>query len=293
MISYGLWQRELGGDPGVIGHELTVDDHRLRIVGVAPRDFNGVARIQAIGLWLPVNLLPTLTFAPQNWATSNLRMFFPVARLKPGVDPALVARRATTVQRALERTVPNGDTTIAVELRSIFPSRAPELSPEARVASMLGAVSVFVFIIACFNAANLMLARAVRREREIAIRVALGVSRGRLVRQLIIDSLLLSTLGALVAIAIAAGGASIMRSVLLQGVAWSGNLLDARTLGFIAVTALVAALLTCVFPALLSFVASTSIRRLPARRRDSQDGHIERASSRCSSSAKRPSQRCC
>jgi predicted permease len=253
VISYGLWQRELGGEPGAIGRELTVDDQRLTIIGVAPRDFNGVegVALEPFDLWLPITLSPKFTFALPNWQTSRQRSVFPIARLNPGVDPSLVAQRATTVQRALERTLPKGDTTIAIELRSILPSRAPALSPEARIASMLGAVSLIVLIIACFNAANLMLARAVRREREIAIRVALGVSRRRLVRQLMIDSLLLSALGAVVAIAIAAGGAVTMRRVLLNGVLWSGNLVDARTLAFIAVAALVAALLTCVFPALL------------------------------------------
>jgi predicted permease len=253
VISYGLWQREFGADPGVIGRVFTADDQRLLIVGVMPRDFNGVEPVElgAFDLWLPISLSPRLTFGPANWQTSRVRSVFPVARLKPGVATSLVAQRATTVQRAIERLVPNGDTTIAYEPQSILPWRAPAFSPVARIASMLGAVSLFVLVIACFNAANLMLARAIRREREIAVRVALGVSRRRLIRQLAIDSLLLSMLGGLVAIVLAAGGAFIMRRVLLQGVLWNGNLIDARTLGFILVTAFVASLLTCVFPALL------------------------------------------
>jgi predicted permease len=250
VISYGLWQRELGGDTRAIGREITIDDQRLRIIGVAPRDFNGVVA-EPIDLWLPVDLAPKLTFIPANWRTSVVPVFFPVVRLKPGGRATLVAQRATTLQRSLERARPRGDTTIVLELQSVLPSRAPVLSPEARIASLLGAVSLLVLVIACSNAANLMLARAIRREREIAIRVALGVSRRRLLRQLLIDSLVLSALGAVVSVAIAAGGASIMRRVLLQGVAWSGHLVDARTLAFIAIAALVAALLTCVFPAVL------------------------------------------
>jgi len=253
VISYGLWQHEFGGDRGVIGRAVNVDDQRLLIVGVTPRDFNGVEPVElgAFDIWLPIALGSKLTDGPANWQTSRVRNLFPVARVKPGVATSLLAERATAVQRALERTVPNGDTTIAFELRSILPSRAPTLSPTERIASMLGAVSLFVLVIACFNAANLMLARAVRREREIAIRVALGVSRRRLLRQLMLDSLLLSMLGGLVAIAVAAVGAFVMRGVLLQGVLWSGTLVDARTLGFIVATAFVASLLTCAFPALL------------------------------------------
>ncbi len=250
VIGYNLWQREFGGDGGVIGRELVVGDQRLRIIGVASRDFNGV-EIEPLDLWLPITLAPKLTFAPQNWATTMQPWLFPVVRLEPGVDPAVVAQRATTLQRALQHALPRGDTTIVTELRSILPSRAPELSPEAKIASLLGAVSLLVLVVACFNAANLMLSRAVRREREIAIRVALGASRRRLIRQLLIDSLLLSALGGIAAIAVAAGGSAIMRRVLLQGLVWSGGLVDLRTLGFIAVTAVGAALLTSVFPALL------------------------------------------
>ncbi len=250
VISYGLWQREFGGDRNVIGRDLIIGEQRLRIVGVAARDFNSVG-IAPLDLWLPITLATKLTFVLPQWSTGVQRWVFPIARLRPGVNPALVAQRATTLRRALERTLPRGDTTTAIELQSILPSRAPVLSPEAKIAALLGAVSLLVLIVACFNAANLMLARAVRREREIAIRVALGVSRRRLVRQLVIDSLLLSTLGAVAAIGIAALGGSIMRGVLLQGFVWSGSLVDARTLGFIGVTAVIAALLTCVFPTLL------------------------------------------
>ncbi len=275
VISYGLWQREYGGAPGVLSRELVVDDQRLRIIGVAPQDFNGLAR-DPCDFWLPNALMPRLTFAAPDWRTSAARISFPVARLAPSVDPLLVQRRATAIARSLERARPHGDTTATVELRSILPWRAPELLPEARVASMLGAVSLFVLVIACFNSANLMLARAIRREREIAIRVALGVSRSRLARQLVIDALLLSMLGAVFAVAIAAGGALVMRRVLLQGIVWSGNLVDGRTLGFIAVAGVVSALLTSTFPALL-LLRRLDIRTALANGSARQAGRSQRA----------------
>jgi predicted permease len=199
-------------------------------------------------MWLPLPLASRLTFFGSAWNTGAVWLF-PIARLSPGVDPTKIENQMTAFRRSMERDRPRGDTTITLEIHSILPSRARSLSPEAKIAALLGGVSLLVLLVACTNAANLMLARAVRREREIAIRVALGVSRWRLIRQLIVDALLLSTLGAVAAIGIAALGSAIMRRVLLQGLVWDGSLVDARTIAFIAIATLVAALLTSVIPA--------------------------------------------
>src|SRR6185503_9846539 len=138
-----------------------------------------------------------------------------------------------------------------VELRSVLPSRATKLTPEAKVASMLGAVAVLVLLIACSNAANLMLARAVRRRREIGVRMALGGSQRRIATALVTDAIFLAALGGIAAMVVAAIGSAFMRSVLLQGYAWVGPLVDTRTVIFIVVAVIIAGVMTGVVPAVL------------------------------------------
>jgi predicted permease len=249
VIGFGLWQQRFASDRAVIGRELIVGSVRVRIVGVAPEGFNGVGT-RPLDLWLPLTLASGLLpgVAPQ-WANGGGNWLSPIARVAPAVDPRQIASRATALRRAENAARGNADTTVAVELHSILPSRADAFSPEVKVASLLGAVSLLVLLIACSNAANLMLARAIRRRREIGIRIALGVSRGRLIAQFLAESMVLSTLGGIAAFFVTAAGSALMRRVLLEGFAWSGGLIDARTAGFIACAAVVAGLLTGLAPA--------------------------------------------
>ena len=225
VLGFGLWQRQFAGDPAVVGRDLIVSTTRLRIIGVAPRGFNGALN-RPLDLWLPVTLASTLLPpGPQwPWATGDNAWLQPVARIAPGVDSRLVASRATTLLRAAAAEHATRDTAISVELRSVIPSRAVAyLRPKRRSRSLLGAVALVVLLIACSNAANLMLARAVRRRREIAIRLALGVSRRRLAASLLTDAMLLATLGGVAAVAVAATGGAVMRDVLLDGIVWDGS----------------------------------------------------------------------
>jgi predicted permease len=253
VISFRLWQRQFDGDPSVVGRELVVSTTRVRIVGVAPEDFNGVGT-RPLDVWLPVTLAGRLLPSSGTqwpWATADARWLLAVARLAPQVDPRQVATRAAMLLRIAASERATRDTSTAVELRSILPSHAASFSPEAKIASLLGAVSVLVLLIACSNATNLMLARAIRRQREIGIRMALGISRRRLVASLLVDAMLLSTLGGIGAILVAAAGGALMRDVLLEGFVWNGGLIDGRTLAFIGCAAGLAGLFTGLVPALV------------------------------------------
>jgi predicted permease len=255
VISFGLWQRQFDGDPSIIGRELIVSSSHVRIIGVAPRGFNGVGS-RPVDLWLPVTLAVGLlpSVGPQwPWATADNAWLIAIARIAPDVDPHQVATRATALLRGAALEHATRDTAAVVELRSVLPARAETFSPEAKIASLLAAVSLLVLLIACSNATNLMLARAIRRRREIGIRLALGVSRGRLVAGLLTDAMLLAALGGVAAILVAACGAALMRDVLLDGFVWNGSLIDGRTIAFIAGAALAAGLFTGIVPALVLF----------------------------------------
>ncbi|MEP6491718.1 MAG: ADOP family duplicated permease [bacterium] len=254
VIGFRLWQRQFDGDPSVVGRELIISSERVRIIGVAPEGFNGVGT-RPLDLWLPVTRYAGLFpgGGPQwAWGTdNNASWLVAIARVAPHGDSRQVATRATTLLRSAAIEHATRDTSTSVELRSILPSRAKTFSPEAKIAWLLGAVSTLVLLIACSNATNLMLARAVRRRREIGIRMALGVSRLRLVAGLLVDATLLSTLGGIAAIVVAIAGSALMRDVLLEGFVWSDGLVDGRTIAFIACTAALAGLVTGSVPALV------------------------------------------
>jgi predicted permease len=276
VIGYGLWQQRFDGDSSIIGRELRVSSERVRIVGVAPDGFNSIGSV-ALDLWLPLTMAPRLlSYAGPTIETTRGRWLLAVTRPTSGVDPRQVASRATALLRSAEAEHDGRDAPLAVELRSILPWRAEALSPEARVATLLGAVSVVVLLIACSNVANLMLARAVRRRREIAIRLALGVSRARLVSQSLIDSMLLATLGGVAAAAVAAAGCALMRGVLLEGLVWDGGLIDARTAAFIAAVVVFAGFVTGLVPAVSRTGRRAEVSRAIGEGRDAGGVHRHR-----------------
>lgn len=251
VIGYELWQRQFGGDRSIIGREVRVGAERLRVIGVAPDGFNGVS-ILPIDLWVPVTLAPKVSFIGAEWATSNDDIWlFSFVRMPPSIAGAQIASRATAAFRTVPRRRASDSLPGSVELRSVLPSRATKLTAEAKVASMLGAVAVLVLLIACSNAANLMLARAVRRRREIGVRMALGGSHRRIAAQLVTDAIFLAALGGVAAMVVAGIGSAFMRSVLLQGFAWASPLVDARTVMFIAGAVIIAGVMTGIVPALL------------------------------------------
>lgn len=273
VIGYRLWQTRFGGNDSVIGREIRVGTDRVRIVGVAPDGFNGVG-LKPIDVWMPVTKAASL-FVSSSWATdANFSWLFTFTRIPLGSSPEQIAARATTGFLALTDRGASGTLTNGVELHSILPSRATKLSPEAKVASMLGAVSVLVLLIACSNVANLMLARAVQRRRELGVRLALGGTALRVASQLITDSLVLAAFGGLAAIAVAALGNALMRGILLAGYAWNGPLVDGRTLAFIASAAVVAGMLSGCVPAL--FLRRFDLRDAIAEGRQSGGVHRQR-----------------
>jgi predicted permease len=256
VISYKLWEREFGRSPGVVGKVLVINSVPVTVVGVAPRRFRGERVLFTPDLWLPMSLQPGLSGA--NWlkATGGSFNFLDVlVTLRPGVSMAhaqaalaplyqqLVAQQSGAARE------PGQDRLLLVSGRHgiTLPQIQDALVEPLRVLMWM---VVAVLAIACCNLANLLLARGAARTHEIGVRLAMGAGRTRLVRQLFTESLLLSALGTLLALALESWGTSLLVAWLAEEDLEIGSTLDWHVLGFVAAVSLAATCLFGVAPAL-------------------------------------------
>jgi putative ABC transport system permease protein len=199
LLSHGLWQRRFGGDPAILGKNAIVDGNSLTIVGIMPRDFRLLDTPSE--LWIPYRL------DAKELSQRGFRTLRVIGHLKSGVSQEQAAAEMRSIAGRIEQQ--NADTNAGYSTK-IVPLRdqlVGDIGPT--LWTLLGAV-VFVLLIACANVANLLLARAGTREKEIALRTALGANPSRLVRQLLTESVLLGLAGGLVGLALAAWGVSLL-----------------------------------------------------------------------------------
>jgi putative ABC transport system permease protein len=241
VLGRGLWMRRFGGDRNIVGKALTLDGQTYTVIGVMPEGFQVPSRVE---LWLPSEFTPR-DLGPGARGAHYLRV---IGRLKPGVSIEQAQTEMTGISKRLEQQysrVNKGWTSLVISLNESTVGNV-----RATLLVLFGAVG-FLLLIACANVANLLLARAATRQREIAIRTSLGAGRWRIARQLLTESILLSTMGSALGLLLAEWGVRALRTLPPSNLPRAAGIqLDLTVMGFTAVLAFATGLMFGLVPAL-------------------------------------------
>ena len=248
VISNALWHSAYGGDERILGRKISIGARPFTVVGIAATTFTGID-LDAVDVWVPAN---TYEGSPSNgvaWYDTFQSSFRIVARIPSSSPETRVFAAATAAIRSVHLAGWFYDSTAVARAGSILRAAGPSKpDQEVSISTRIAGVALIVFLIAVANVTNLLLVRAARRRREIAVRRALGVSGRRLYQQLITESVLLGVLGGACAVLFAVWGATGLRRLLLPRVHWATNAVDGSTLAFIALAALAAGVVAGLAP---------------------------------------------
>ncbi len=239
VLSYPLWQRRFGGDPSVVGRSILMDGEATTVVGVMPRGFF-FPDIQT-DYWIPAY------FTPEDLARRTRHYLEVVARMKPGVTRERAHRDLDVIAKQLQLQYPASNAKIGAV---VVPIREQFAGDTATGLWVLQVAAVLVLLIACSNLANLLLARASGRRREIAVRVALGASRSQIAAQLVTESLLLSVGGGVAGLLVGRLCWSVFKNLVPSQIAGNSFALNAPVLVFTAAISILAGVFFGLVPAL-------------------------------------------
>ena len=215
VISHSLWQRRFNSDPEVVGKTVSLNSQSLTVIGIAPPQYTGMIRGLSIEVWVPMAMMPAFNSGGDRMITSRgNRWLILVGRLKPETTLAQTRARFDLLTRDMQAAHPeewlskNESGRTRVSAITVLPESETRIQPDAQAAAygVFGLVFVIVnlvLLIACINLAGMLLARAVTRRREMAVRLAIGASRFRIVRQLLVESVLLSIIAGVAGILLA------------------------------------------------------------------------------------------
>jgi putative ABC transport system permease protein len=249
VLTDGLWKRRFGSDPGLVGNAIRLNGENYTVIGIMPADFQfGRETGQAPDLYSPIAFTPE-QLNPNRWRNEFL---FTLARLKPNITIAQAQAELDTIAANVrEQYFGGGDANDPSSWGLLVRSMREITVGEIRPALLMLLVAVaFVLLIACANVANLLLARAALRHKEIAIRSALGAARGRVIRQLLTESVLLAVIGGAIGLALAYWGIGALLSLNEGGIPRSNEIgIDASVLLFTVGVSLLTGVLFGLFPA--------------------------------------------
>jgi predicted permease len=203
VISERLWRNRFRADPGIVGKTVRVNRYELTVAGVVPAEFRGTESVLTYDMWVPLMMTPQLTGADEKIFSNGSRYYWTTARLKPGVAIEQAREELVAQARRFAEQNPKTDEGLSATLLPLWKAHTGAQNLLLRPLQILMAVCFVVLLIVCANVANLLLARSMARQKEFSIRLALGAGHGRIVRQLLTETLLLTGMGAVAGLPLA------------------------------------------------------------------------------------------
>jgi macrolide transport system ATP-binding/permease protein len=277
VLGRTMWEQDFGSDPAVLGRTVRINGSAFTVIGVAPLAFTGLDQFVRTDFFVPLMMSPRLLSDPKaaSLEARDARNLNLKGRLKAGVSQSDAQTELTTIAADLERAYPDTNRNRRLTVRTELQARMAEDPPDATLIAMLSTLALAVLFVACANVAGLLTSRAPVRAREMALRLAIGAGRGRLVRQLVTESLLIALAGGVLGLGVGYAGMTLFRQIELPTdlpILISFQM-DRRVLLFSLVVAIASAVIFGLVPAIqatradLTAVMKASDSVAPGRRR--------------------------